>query len=105
LRLELAQAGADVAITFRNSVPEAQHTVIDVGSSAEEPWLCGATSRTEKSVRSVIKETVKELGGIDILVNNARQLQTAEFGELTLKQWTPYLPPIPAVRSWFRARR
>ena len=41
----------------------------------------------EKSVRSAIKETVKELGGIDILVNNAANYETAEFEEITLKQW------------------
>ena len=41
----------------------------------------------EKSVRSAIKETVKELGGIDILVNNAANYETAEFAKITLAQW------------------
>ena len=87
IALELAQAGADVAITFRNSVPEAQHTVIDVSSFGGRAVALRCDITDEKSVRAAIKETVKELGGIDILVNNAANYETAEFGELTLKQW------------------
>jgi 3-oxoacyl-[acyl-carrier protein] reductase/pteridine reductase len=43
--------------------------------------------RDEKSVRSTIKEVVKELGGIDILVNNAAIYETVNFDELSLRQW------------------
>src|SRR5712664_504270 len=87
IALELAQAGADVAITFRNSVPEAQHTVIDVGSFGGRAVALRCDITDEKSVRSVIKEAVKELGGIDILVNNAANYETAEFEKLSLAQW------------------
>jgi 3-oxoacyl-[acyl-carrier protein] reductase/pteridine reductase len=87
IALELAQAGADVAITFRNSAGEAQHTVIDLGSFGVRAVALRCDITDEKSVRSAIKETVKELGGIDILVNNAANYETAEFGALTLQQW------------------
>src|ERR1700693_4774481 len=92
IALELAQAGADVAITFRNSVPEAQHTVIDVGSFGGRAVALRCDIMEEKSVRSAVKETVKELGRIDILVNNAANYETAEFGKLTLKQWDAIFP-------------
>ena len=59
----------------------------------------------EKSVRSAIKETVKELGGIDILVNNAANYETAEFERSRSDSGTPSLPRTLAVRFWFRARR
>jgi NAD(P)-dependent dehydrogenase (short-subunit alcohol dehydrogenase family) len=85
--LALAEAGADVAITFRNSVSEAQHTVIDVGSFGGRAVALRCDITDEKSVRSAVKETVKELGGIDILVNNAANYETAEFDKITLKQW------------------
>jgi 3-oxoacyl-[acyl-carrier protein] reductase/pteridine reductase len=85
--LTLAAAGADVAITFLNSVREAQHTVIDVASLGVRSVSLRCDVRDEKSVRSTIKEVVRELGGIDILVNNAANYETAEFEKLTLKQW------------------
>lgn len=85
--LTLAAAGADVAITFLNSAREAQHTVIDVAGLGVRSLALHCDVRDEKKVRSTIKEVVRELGGIDILVNNAATYETAEFEELTLKQW------------------
>jgi 3-oxoacyl-[acyl-carrier protein] reductase/pteridine reductase len=85
--LALAEAGADVAITFNTSAREEQHTVIDIGSLGRRAVALRCDVTDPKSVRSAIKETVKELGGIDILVNNAANYETAEFEELTLKQW------------------
>jgi NAD(P)-dependent dehydrogenase (short-subunit alcohol dehydrogenase family) len=85
--LALAKAGADVAITFRNSAREAQHTVIDIGSFGGRAVALRCDITDEKSVRKTIEETVKELGGLDILVNNAANYETAEFEYLTLKQW------------------
>jgi 3-oxoacyl-[acyl-carrier protein] reductase/pteridine reductase len=87
LALGLAEAGADVAITFRDSAREAQHTVIDVGSFGGRAVALRCDITDEKSVRSAIRETVKELGGIDILVNNAANYETAKFGDITLQQW------------------
>ena len=87
IALRLAEAGADVAITFRNSAREAQHTVIDVSSFGGRAVALRCDVTDEKSVKSAIKETARELGGIDILVNNAANYETAEFSKLTLKQW------------------
>jgi NAD(P)-dependent dehydrogenase (short-subunit alcohol dehydrogenase family) len=87
IALGLAEAGADVAITFRNSAREAQHTVIDVSSFGGRAVALRCDVTDEKSVKSAIKETATELGGIDILINNAANYETAEFSKLTLKQW------------------
>ena len=85
--LAMAKAGADVAITFLHSAREAQHTVIDLSSFGVRAVALRCDVTDEKSVKSAIKETAKELGGIDILVNNAANYETAEFEKLTLKQW------------------
>lgn len=87
IALGLAEAGADVAITFRNSAREAQHTVIDAGGFGGRAVALRCDITDEKSVRSAIRETVRELGGIDILVNNAANYETAEFEKITLEQW------------------
>jgi NAD(P)-dependent dehydrogenase (short-subunit alcohol dehydrogenase family) len=85
--LALAEAGADVAITFRESAIAAQHTVIDLSSFGVRAVAVRCDITDEKSVRNAIKETRRELGGIDILVNNAANYDAAEFDKLTLKQW------------------
>jgi NAD(P)-dependent dehydrogenase (short-subunit alcohol dehydrogenase family) len=85
--LALAEAGADVAITFRESALEAQRTVIDVSSFGVRAVAVRCDVTDEKSVKNAIKETSVELGGIDIVVNNAGNYETAEFEKLTLKQW------------------
>jgi NAD(P)-dependent dehydrogenase (short-subunit alcohol dehydrogenase family) len=87
IALELGRAGADVAITFLNSTREAQHTIIDVGSFGGRAVALRCDVTDEKSVRTAIKETARELGGIDILVNNAANYETIRFDEITLKQW------------------
>lgn len=85
--LALAQAGADVAITFLHSARDAQHTVIDLSSFGVRAIALRCDVTDEKSVKSAIKETRRELGGLDILINNAANYETAEFDKLSLKQW------------------
>jgi NAD(P)-dependent dehydrogenase (short-subunit alcohol dehydrogenase family) len=111
--LALAKAGADVAITFRESAIDAQHTVIDLSSFGVRAIAVRCDITDEKSVRNAIKETRLELGGIDILVNNAANYDAAEFDKLTLKRWDaifatntrgPFLVSREAVKL-LRARR
>ncbi|MGA8153216.1 MAG: SDR family oxidoreductase [Terriglobales bacterium] len=85
--LALAEAGADVAITFLHSARAAQHTVIDAGSFGVRAVALRCDVTDDKSVKSAIKEMARELGGIDILVNNAANYETVEFEKLTLRQW------------------
>lgn len=85
--LALAQAGADVAITFLNSAREAQQTVMDMISLGVRAVSLRCDVTDEKSVKATVKETVRELGGLDILINNAANYETVEFEKITLKQW------------------
>ena len=87
IALAMAEAGANVAITFLNSKREAQHTVIDVSSFGVRAVALYCDVTDPKCVTSTLKEVVKELGGLDILVNNAANYQTIEFEKITLQQW------------------
>jgi 3-oxoacyl-[acyl-carrier protein] reductase/pteridine reductase len=53
--------------------------------------VCGLAVRCditeERSVREMIKEVAQELGGIDVLVNNAANYETVEFEKITVAQW------------------
>jgi len=85
--LALAEAGADIAITFRNSAREAQRTVIDIGGFGGRAVALRCDVTDERSVRSAIKEVQRELGSLDILVNNAANYETVEFEKISLRQW------------------
>jgi NAD(P)-dependent dehydrogenase (short-subunit alcohol dehydrogenase family) len=85
--LAMADAGADVAITFLHSERDAQHAVIDLCSYGVRAVALRCDITDEKSVKAAIRETGRELGGLDILVNNAANYETVEFEKLSLKQW------------------
>jgi NAD(P)-dependent dehydrogenase (short-subunit alcohol dehydrogenase family) len=111
--LALAQAGADVAITFRNSAREAQQTVVDLSSFGVRAFALHCDVTDEASVKSMIKEAGRELGPIDILVNNAANYATADFERLTVRQWDamfasntrgPFLVSREALK-WMRRKR
>src|SRR5215467_8607539 len=85
--LALAEAGADVAITFRNSAREARETVVDLSAHGVRAFALKCDITEEASVRSMMKEAGRELGRIDILVNNAANYESVEFEKLTTRQW------------------
>jgi len=111
--LALAHAGADVAITFRDSAREARETVVDLSALGVRAFALHCDVTSEASVRTMMKEAGRELGRIDILVNNAANYETVEFEKLTVKQWDamfasntrgPFLVTREALR-WMRRKR
>ena len=85
--IALARSGADVAISFHRSAREAQHTVIDLTSVGVRAFAFQCDVTSEKSVKAMVKEAVKQLGAIDILVNNAANYETVEFEKISVAQW------------------
>jgi NAD(P)-dependent dehydrogenase (short-subunit alcohol dehydrogenase family) len=85
--LALARAGADVAITYRDSARDARNTVVDLAALGVRAFALHCDVTDEASVRSMMKEAGRELGKIDILVNNAANYETATFEKLTVRQW------------------
>ena len=111
--LALAEAGTDVAITFRTSAREAKHTVVDLSSLGVRAFALHCDVTDEASVKTMMKEAGRELGRIDILVNNAANYATADFEHLTLHQWDamfasntrgPFLVSREALK-WMRRKR
>ncbi len=111
--LALARAGADVAITFRNSAREAQHTIVDLTSCGVRAFALHCDITDEASVRSMMKEAGRELGRIDVLVNNAANYEDVDFERITLRQWDamfasnargPFLVSREALK-WMRRKR
>jgi 3-oxoacyl-[acyl-carrier protein] reductase/pteridine reductase len=87
IALELAQAGAEVAITFRGSDAEAQRTVDALRAVGSRAFAVNCDVRAEASVNEAVFAAVEQLGGLDVLVNNAGAFQTAVLEEITVAQW------------------
>src|ERR1700736_1706429 len=85
--LALAEAGADVAITFRDSAREARGTGVDLSGFGVRAFALRCDVTDEASVRAMMKDVGRELGRIDILVNNAANYEAVEFEKLTVRQW------------------
>jgi pteridine reductase len=87
IALAAAESGADVAITYRESAREARAVVGELARRGVEALAVRCDVTDERSVREMVKEVARELGGVDVLVNNAANYQTAEFEKLTVAQW------------------
>jgi 3-oxoacyl-[acyl-carrier protein] reductase/pteridine reductase len=85
--LAAAQKGANVAITYRESGREARTFIEELASHGVEGLAVRCDVTDETSVREMVKEVAGELGGIDVLVNNAGNYETVEFEKITVAQW------------------
>jgi 3-oxoacyl-[acyl-carrier protein] reductase/pteridine reductase len=110
--LALAAAGADVAITFLKSAGEARQTAAELSVLGVRAFALRCDITSEASVKAMMKEAGRELGRIDILVNNAANYETAEFDQLTVRQWDaifasntrgPFLVSREALK-WMRGK-
>jgi len=87
LAISLAEAGADVAITYRNSEAEAQATVECLRRLNIRAMAIHCDVRDPQSVTAAVSGVVEELGRLDILVNNAGTFETAVLQSITVAQW------------------
>jgi NAD(P)-dependent dehydrogenase (short-subunit alcohol dehydrogenase family) len=87
IALALAREGADVAITYRNSEAEAQATVDALGEFGVNAAAVHCDVADPQSVRRAVDATIRELGRLDVLVNNAGLFQTAPLENITAEQW------------------
>src|ERR1700704_1599807 len=85
--LAAARSGADVAITYLESEREARKLVGELAALGSAALAVRCNVADEMSVREMVREVSGELGGIDVLVNNAANYETAAFEKLTVAQW------------------
>ena len=87
IALAMAEAGADLAITYRESVREAEETADALQTAGANAIALRCDVTEEDSVRKMLQGVMREFGRLDILVNNAGTYNTASFEEITLAQW------------------
>ena len=94
IALRLAAGGANIAVAAKTVEP---HPKLDgtIYSAAEEIKKAGAAKvlplqadiRYEESIQQAVDSTVKEFGGIDILINNASAISLTPTEQTEAKRW------------------
>jgi len=82
--LGFAEAGADVAVV---DIIPTDETAQKVKALGRRVCQIQANLMERSSVQMVVDQTVKELGGIDILLNNAGIIRRAPLLEFSAKDW------------------
>ncbi|OJF89763.1 SDR family NAD(P)-dependent oxidoreductase [Pararhizobium antarcticum] len=71
IALALAKNGADVAITYQNSVERANSVITAIETLGRRGVAVQADSADTDAIKRAVTKTVETLGGLDILVNSA----------------------------------
>jgi NAD(P)-dependent dehydrogenase (short-subunit alcohol dehydrogenase family) len=87
LALTLAEAGADVAITYRVSEEEALATVAELEAFGGRALAVRCDLREEASVNAAVAAAIEGLGGLDVLVNNAGAFETVPLEKISVAEW------------------
>jgi NAD(P)-dependent dehydrogenase (short-subunit alcohol dehydrogenase family) len=86
--LAFAREGADVAISYLSEDEDARDTAALVEKAGRRAVLIPGDLTRREHCGAVVDETVRELGGIDVLVNNAAFQMTHEtVEEITDEEW------------------
>ena len=83
-----AKEGADVAIAYLSEAADAAHTVSLIEAAGQKGVPLEGDLADPGHCRDVVERTVEQLGGLDIVVNNAAfQAPVDDFTEISDEQW------------------
>ena len=86
--IAFAREGADVLISYLDENEDAEDTRRLVEEAGRKAVLVKGDIQFPDHCRSIVERAVSELGGIDILVNNAAHQATfKEIGEISDEEW------------------
>ncbi len=85
--VHFAREGADVAIVYLDENKDAKDTKKMIEKEGQKCLLLSGDVKNERFCKDVVDKTVSELGGLNILVNNAAvQFPKSDFKDITGKQ-------------------
>src|SRR5580704_7316061 len=87
IALALAEQGADVAITYLTSQPEAEKTVHALAELDVEALALPCDLRDPLSIQESVTEVFDRFGRLDLLVNNAAIFESQTLQDITVEQW------------------
>ncbi|MFI6074371.1 SDR family oxidoreductase [Actinoplanes sp. NPDC051343] len=86
--IAFAREGADVAISYLNEHEDARETAALVEKAGRQALLIPGDLTDRDHCRNVVEQTVQQLGGLEILVNNAAFQMTHEtVEEIPDEEW------------------
>lgn len=83
-----AREGADILISYLSEDEDAEETAKWVRKAGRRAVIVPGDIKSEDHCISLVERTVSELGGVDILVNNAAFQRTyASIADITAEEW------------------
>jgi len=87
IALTLAERGANVAITFLASQPEAEDTVRALAAHDVDALAIRCDLRDPESIEQTMASVIEEFGQLDLLVNNAGVFESETLENISVEQW------------------
>src|ERR1700679_2634635 len=87
IALELAQAGYDIAIHFRESTGDAAALAREIEGFGRRTALVRADLEDEAAVEAMLPAAIAQLGPVTALVNNASLFVRDEAADVTREGW------------------
>ena len=86
--IAFAREGADILIAYLNENEDAQEVKSLIEREGRKAILVEGDLRNAEHCREVVKRAANDLGGVDILVNNAAHQATfGDIGDISDEQW------------------
>ena len=86
--IAFAREGADIVLSYLNEHEDARSTAALIEEAGRKCLVAVGDITSEEHCKALVKRTVEELGGIDILVNNAAFQRThAELTDISTGEW------------------
>jgi NAD(P)-dependent dehydrogenase (short-subunit alcohol dehydrogenase family) len=87
IALTLAERGANVAITFLASQPEAEDTIRALVAHDVDALAIRCDLRDPESIEQTMASVIEEFGQLDLLVNNAGVFESEALENISVEQW------------------
>jgi NAD(P)-dependent dehydrogenase (short-subunit alcohol dehydrogenase family) len=87
IALALAERGANTAITYLGSQPEAEETVRALAAHDVDASAIRCDLRDPESIRQTMASVIEEFGQLDLLVNNAGIFESEVLENISVEQW------------------
>lgn len=86
--IAFAREGADVMISYLNEEKDAQDTLFYVKEAGQKAFAIAGDISSEAHCRKIIESAVEQMGGLDILVNNAAfQMSRDSLQDVSAEEW------------------